>query len=930
MLACRRASWPRTLGVATLACVMMAAGPVDAAQEPGGTSVERRFLQGLRERGYHDLAIEYLGQLRADPKTPDDLKAILDYEQGRGLLDEATNLSDLDRRRVLLEEARTKLDAFVAAHPDHPLVAEALVQVARLLFERGLTAGLQATEAGGAAKQARQAEARAAFADSRKAYDRAIAPLKKAYDAFPRFIPEGDPRRADRDRVHVALMDAELQRALVDYEEAQTHAAGSGQRNQLLDQARTTFQGVYNRYRTQLAGFFAHMWEAKCYEEKGELGPAMGIYKELMEHPDPALAPLKRKVMYFQIIVDGKRGDHALAVDRAAAWLQQFPGSVRSDEGIGVRFELAKNLLAQVPKLPNNDREAATRRATDLLAEVVRYYSPFKPEAIELLRKYRPSAALNANATASLSFDDAYAQAESAISTRDWERASALLQQAVRRADPKRDAERANRARYLMAYAKYEAGRFFESAVLAEHLARRYPTGGLSPRAAEVAMAAWTQAYNAPGQPDRGSDLEHLVDIARYTATTWPDSDQADAARSSLGEIALGRGRYKEAAEAFESVRPGSAGRLEAMVRAGDAHWRLAQQLRTEGKTAEGDAEAARAQALMEEALQARREAKTPASDPGLIANLNALAEIHRASGRPEDALKLLEPAAQALGDGSLSEDLAPLRTALLTIQLRSNVAAGKSQAAIDGMKRIEKTGGGGAGLTQLYFELGRSLQREIETLASRPDPASQARVEQTRKAYGDFLQALAASKEGQTFDSLMFAGNALLEIGQPGPAGAVFDRMLADYGKVTEYQPGVDGSNRLLRVRIKKVEALRKQKKFAEAQKLLDEVKPLAPRLLDPRLEQGYLLEDWARAEPTRWRQAYAHWQQLSAMLQRSPNRRLEYFDAIYHVALALQGMNQKSQAIATLKSVMTLTPTVGNPAMKAKYEALLGQLSK
>ena len=69
------------------------------------------------------------------------------------------------------------------------------------------------------------------------------------------------------------------------------------------------------------------------------------------------------------IIVNGKRNEHALAVDRAAEWLQTFPEAARTDEGIGVRFELAKNILAQLPELNDNDKQVALRRATDLLGE---------------------------------------------------------------------------------------------------------------------------------------------------------------------------------------------------------------------------------------------------------------------------------------------------------------------------------------------------------------------------------------------------------------------------------------------------------------------------------------------------------------------------------------------------------------------------------
>ncbi len=906
---------------------------------------ELRFVEGLRERGYYDLALEYLDRLRNEPGTPAELKAVIDYEQGRSLLDEAGGLADLDRRRVMLEQARVKLDAFVKANPNHALAPAALTQIARMLFERGLTAALQAAEtvteddADAARKKELEqtrlnylTEARASFADARTAYDQAITRLRKTYESFDRFITDEDPKRIDRDAAHEALLDAELQRALVDYEDAQTYPEGDAKRGEMLETARNRFKTLYDNYRGWIAGFFAHMWEGKCYEEQGKLGEAMGIYNELMDQPARELAPLKRKVAYFQVIIDGKRGEHALAVDRAAAWLNAYPNAVRTDEGTGVRFELARNLLAQLPERSPREKEAYIRQAVELLSEVVRYYSPFKPEAVELLKKYKPSVAMAANELAKLSFDDAYSQAESAVSTNDWERAIALLRQAIRKAEPAREPDKANRARYLMAYACYMDKRYYEAAVLADHLARHYPQGGLSARSTEIGLAALTMAYNTYNQIDRTADLERLIDLARYTAKTWPDADQGDAARFMLGEIALGRGRYTESAEAFESVREDSPRRLDALVKSGDAHWRHAAALRSERKTAEADAEAAKARELMETALQARRESRVPNTDPGFITNVNALAEIDRAEGRPEEAVKLLEPVAEALNTGDVSSETVPLRIALLITLLRSHIAAGQSDKAIEDMKALEAAGGEGAMLTQLYFELGRSLQREMDALEASSDPLAAGRLSQTRQAYSQFLQALAASESGQTYDSLMFAGESLLALGEAEQADVIFDRVLETYSKDDVFRKQKDSGDRLLRARLRKVEAVRKQGEFAEAQKLLDAVKKDGPKLLEPRLEQGYLYEDQARAErsASRWNAALKHWQDLANQLQRGRPKRVEYYEALYHVAVALQGLSQKQKAASTLKGVMTLSPTVGNADMKARYEELLSRLEQ
>ena len=81
------------------------------------------FSRDCATRGLHDLALEFIDQLRADPAMPAELKVTLDYQEGRMLIDEASRTGDLARRRDLLQQARTKLENFAKTQPTHPLRA---------------------------------------------------------------------------------------------------------------------------------------------------------------------------------------------------------------------------------------------------------------------------------------------------------------------------------------------------------------------------------------------------------------------------------------------------------------------------------------------------------------------------------------------------------------------------------------------------------------------------------------------------------------------------------------------------------------------------------------------------------------------------------------------------------------------------------------
>ena len=269
-----------------------------------------------------------------------------------------------------------------------------------------------------------EATTRAPGTPTSQAFERLNAKLAE----YPKFIPPDDPRKLERERVRNSVMQAELQKSVVDYYEAQTYPPGSKERSELLDKALVAFEDIYKRYRVQMAGFTARMWQGKCFEEQGKLGEATGIYKELLDHPDPALRPLQKQVDYFRIIVMGKRKEYALAADEcvelAPACSPRIGGPTRPWASSS---SWPRTSSPSCPDLNGADRDKAIRTATDHLTEVVRVVSPFKPEAIALLQKYRPNAASSAADVSKLSYDDAVAQATQAISTLAYENAIVLL-----------------------------------------------------------------------------------------------------------------------------------------------------------------------------------------------------------------------------------------------------------------------------------------------------------------------------------------------------------------------------------------------------------------------------------------------------------------------------------------------------------------------
>jgi cellulose synthase operon protein C len=896
-----------------------AAGQID-------TRTTTAFLQGLRDRGYHDLAAEYLEQLRTQPGAPPELLDTIDYELGRLLIDEASKTGDLVRRKELLDQARARLDAFTRSHGNHPKAPDASLQVGRLLVERGSLAMLQAGDTEDKAeKAAKQVEARAALEQARSAFDAADKAFTAAHAKLPLPNSDNDPRRPEFERTLFSLMDAELQKGLVDYELGLTYPPGSKERTDQMNKALPQFEALFKSYRTQRGGLAAQMWQGKCFEERGgegDLGKAIGIYNDLLGHPDPRLRPFQRHVGYFKIVALGKRKEYALAADESVRWLQanNTPDLLRSKEGLGVQLELAKDVIAQLPEIKNEaDHAAAMKRITDSLGTVVRYSSPFKAEALKLLKEYKPNAAASAAEVSRLNYDDALAQGEQALAAHEWNRAGALLRQAIRRADAARDVEKTNYARYNLAFVNYMDKRYYEAAVLAEHLARRYPRAGLAAKSAEIGMASLAEAYNTYVEVDRTSDLTHLVDLANYTAATFPELEQGDTARMTLGQIYHGTGRYTKAIETYEAVRPKSARRVEARTRAGASHWQYSQALRASGKTTEADAEVGKALAVLDEALKARRETGAPATDPGLVGNACDIADVRLETSRADEALKLLTPLAK-----DPSAAAGPAYPRLMATLLRAHVAVSQVDLALADMAALEKTGGG-AGMTQLYFNLGKLLQKEMDALKKKGDTTG---LKRTQQAYFKFLSALTASKSGQTYESLQWAGENMLNLGNATEAEAVFEQILKTYGKDDKFLAQPSAADKLLRTRLKLAAALRTAHNFGEAESLVGQLIQERPNTIETMMEKGMLVEEKAVARKVSWATAFAQWRTIATRLGGARTKPLEYFEAWYHAALALKNDGKTLEARQTLASVMRLSRSVGGPEMRQKYMTMLEQL--
>ncbi len=241
-------------------------------------------------------------------------------------------------------------------------------------------------------------ESRDNIARARAIYNTTRENYKQEYDRFAVYIPEENgEQRAQRNQVESLYIKSQLDLARCTYLEAQTYERDSTDFQETLRQAALEYEEIHTRYRSQLAGLYARAMQGKCFEEQDNIRLALGIYGELLGHEGKSegLKRLQHQVRLFRLIClnHDSRNDYQLVRQEAEAWLEQNPSLTKSQNGAGIRWELARALTA----LANQESRSAEDRA-QLREQAVKHarflqrHSPgHKIMAGELIQRLQPA-----------------------------------------------------------------------------------------------------------------------------------------------------------------------------------------------------------------------------------------------------------------------------------------------------------------------------------------------------------------------------------------------------------------------------------------------------------------------------------------------------------------------------------------------------------
>ncbi len=593
-----------------------------ASVPSSGGEPARQFLQGLRERGYYDTAVDYLNMMRTSKLAPVELKETMLYDLGSTLIEASRLQRDVALREKQLDEARDALNRFIGQHPEHTLVNSANSQLGNLLVERSRIKMEQAKQPK-ADKEALHAAAKQQYDEAYKVFTRAQNDLRERLLKMKVVDPKDTKAAELLDQLRADYLQVQLLAAAVREETAETVAKGSQDHTSMLTEAAAQYGEIYDKYRTRLAGLYARMYQGRCMQKLGKLKEALTFFGELLEQPDnpEEFRALKAKTMQLaaQVWLASKPPLYQEAVKWLEPWIDNArPAESRTPEWLELRLALAEAQWAQsdaAKKAKGGDAQAKRLQseARKHALFVSKQPGDLQQKARELVAKFGgPELAAESSQKELKTFDEAKQAgrevldalqtanlvvqtfpariaAESDAKTkadlqRQLEEAQGTLktavqdamgcfQKALQLADAKTSTDDLNVVRYFLCFLHFSANDYYHAGLLGEFVARRYPDSAGARQCAKIAMAAYLKLYMENATENKEFESGRVTGITKYITQKWSDQPEAIDALNTLVPLMIKAGDLDAAEKYLNDIPTDSPKRGEAEIKTGQAMW---------------------------------------------------------------------------------------------------------------------------------------------------------------------------------------------------------------------------------------------------------------------------------------------------------------------------------------------------------------------
>ncbi len=372
----------------TLIALLAAAG-LSSAGAASAADDTLNFVHALLDKGYADVAIDYLNDLKKSNALSGDASVTFDFEMSRCLRTAAKQAYSPEIAAEQMKEAKECIDRFLKEQPNHPKAIEAVVWWASFATDEAMK-HLEAAREPKLAKDKKDAElalARAALEDARPR-------LLQAAEKFKNQMGSARGKKV-REELDAKWQSTLFQAILCNYYLAQTYADPKDpKRLQVLDKTQREFDDIFQHNRTSDMGLLAHYWQGKTAMEQGDLDLAKDIFDEVLAPfeigtPEPLgreAASLYTQAKQLRLEITAQESIKTF-VTEARTWREQFRKTLQKTEGYqGISLALAKTLLAQADRTVGGEKGKLQAEAEKIIDEMTRVPGSYQAAARAMYR----------------------------------------------------------------------------------------------------------------------------------------------------------------------------------------------------------------------------------------------------------------------------------------------------------------------------------------------------------------------------------------------------------------------------------------------------------------------------------------------------------------------------------------------------------------
>jgi tetratricopeptide (TPR) repeat protein len=591
-------------------------GSLTSASEPA-----QAFLEGLRERGYYDTALDYLQSAEQNPAVSEAFKSTLVFERGVTLVAGARLQRDSALREQQLDEAQKILQQYIASQPGSLYAFSARSQLGNVMAERARARLEKSKKLAPNEKTPVLKQSRDLYGQANKEFAALVEELRAKLKTYPAALDEKKEAKKieERDRYRQDFLQAQLLVAATKEELADTLNKGSKEWTAALTAAADTYKKIFEDYRTRIAGLYARMYQGRCYQKLGKHKEAIAFFNELLANPDsPEFRALRIKVMSLAVdswlaqelypevldkvvkVIDSARPSEdktddlmhlRVATARACKeYADRLKKKNAKDPNIRKLLRDGRALVTYASKFPGEEQDAARRLLPEFAAgEVDAAGARPQPktfvearnaakQAIDdmqsagILVKTLPTRMLglkgNDLAEVKKQLDDAKQQV-----AQNQDDAMEFCRLALKLTDSETDLNDINLVRYLLCYLLYGEKNYYDAIVMGEFLARRYPDSVGARPCAKIVLASFVNLYAQNQTDDKDFETSQIESIADYIVKKWPDQPESDEALNTLIPFMIRAKKLDQAQAYLARIPPDSPQRGSAELKTGQALW---------------------------------------------------------------------------------------------------------------------------------------------------------------------------------------------------------------------------------------------------------------------------------------------------------------------------------------------------------------------